>query len=172
MDDIFAYILIGAVFGMAVALLFLKLIKRRKVNRRMQRAKRGEIKAVNLLEKNGYQIVDIQKEGFYTLEIDDKPHIAKVKADLIISKGNRTFVAEVKTGEKATSPRNIDTRRQLLEYYLVYKPHGIILVDMEKEQLRHVKYTFENSVSSKADKIIRFFVVLSVGFVIGFLTRG
>ena len=139
----------------------------------MQKAKRGEVKAVNLLEKNGYDVVDIQKEGSYTLVIDDKPRKATVKADMIVKKGNKIYVAEVKTGDKVTSPLYSDTRRQLLEYYLVYKPHGLILVDMEREKIRSVKYSFlQQDTASIVQRISWLVVLFFAGFVIGFLTRG
>lgn len=167
-----AYVIIGATIGALLALTAIKLLRRWKINKRMKKAKKGEVKAVDLLEKYGYQVLDTQKEAFYTLEIDEKPYPAKVKADFIVKKGNKTYVAEVKTGQKVSSPRNLDTRRQLLEYYLVYRPHGIILVDMESSKLRHVKYRFNKEFASMAQQISWVAVIFISGVVIGFLSRG
>ena len=109
----------------------------------------------------------------YTLFIDDKPHRVTVKADMIVKKGSKTYVAEVKTGEKVTSPKYTDTRRQLLEYYMVYRPNGLILVDMERQKLRTVEYSilrYDKVVY--IDRLIWFSILLVIGFIVGFLTRG
>lgn len=167
------YIALWIIIGAVATAAYLKHLKKLKIKKRIYKAKKSELKAMELLKKNGFEIVDIQKESYYTILIDDKPYKAAVKADMIVKKGNKTFVAEVKSGEFSPSPRFIDTRRQLLEYYLVYRPGGLLLVDMEREKIRKVEYSI---VSNEHRFFVNYFgwtaVIFFAGFVIGFLSRG
>jgi len=55
----------------------------------------------------------------------------------------------------------------------VYRPSGLILVDMEKQRLRTVEYSiinYEKTTYFKHLLILLFLFI--VGFVVGFLTRG
>ncbi|WP_213974017.1 hypothetical protein [Tepidanaerobacter acetatoxydans] len=171
--DISSYIIFGAIIGAVLTVNILKYLRRYNLKKRMQKAKKSEYKAIEFMQNKGYQILDLQKEGSYTLFIDDKPHKITVRADMIVKKDNRFYVAEVKTGEKVTSPKYTDTRRQLLEYYMVFKPNGLILVDMERQKIRTVEYSI-----LEYDKMIyikyltRIFILIAIGFIIGFLTRG
>jgi hypothetical protein len=172
MND-FYYIFLWVVIGAMTVAVFLRYLKRWKIKKRIFKAKKSELKAVELLKKNGFEIIDLQKESYYILSIDDKPYKAAVKADMIVKKGNKTYVAEVKSGESSPSPRFIATRRQLLEYYLVYRPSGLLLVDMEREKIRKVEYSILNSrYRSLVDYLGWPAVIFFAGFIIGFLTRG
>jgi len=172
MKDLF-YIILWIIIGAAATIVFLRYLKRSKIKKRIFKAKKSELKAVELLKKKGFEIIELQKQSHYTLSIDDKPYKAAVKADMIVKKGNKTYVAEVKSGESSPSPRFIDTRRQLLEYYLVYRPSGLLLVDMEKERIRKVEYSILNpGVNSFVTNLGWPALIFFVGFVIGFLTRG
>ena len=113
------------------------------------------------------------KDRTYTLFIDDKPNDVTVRADMIVRKGNKIYVAEVKTGEKVTSPKYRETRRQLLEYFFVYQPNGLLLIDMEKRKIKTVVYSFLKCDKTAYIKRLVFSLSLIViGFIIGFLTRG
>jgi hypothetical protein len=171
--DIIYYLIFGAIIGIFLTINIIKYIRKLQLIKRMKKAKRGEHKAIKFMENNGFEILDLQKESSYTLFIDNKAHKVTVKADMIVKKGNKIYVAEVKTGDKVTSPKYADTRRQLLEYFMVYRPSGLILVDMEKQRLRTVEYSiinYEKTTYFKHLLILLFLFI--VGFVVGFLTRG
>jgi len=165
------YSILGAIIGAFLALFILKLFNQIKVKRRFEKAKNSEKQAVILLERHGFRITDIQKTKTYTLFVDNKPHEAMVRADMIAKKNNKTYVVEVKSGKKAPSPRSIATRRQLLEYYLAYRPDGLLLVDMEKEKIRQIRYSFIDK-STVLKHMLWFVVIFFLGAIVGFLTRG
>lgn len=171
MDTLY-YILFWIIVGVILTIISYKYINLWKVKKRLAKAKKSELKAIKFLEREGFKVVDLQSQSYYTLSIDDKPLKAIVKADMIVKKGNKVYVAEVKTGEKAPSPRFAATRRQLLEYYLVYKPHGLLLVDMEKQKIHKVDYSILNT---RHVPVFNFFYwpafIFFIGFVVGFLTR-
>lgn len=171
--DIISYIVFGVIIGILITIYILKLFRHRTLTRRIQKAKKSEYKAIQFIESQGFEVLDIQKDRTYTLFIDDKPHDVTVRADMIVRKGNKIYVAEVKTGEKVTSPKYRETRRQLLEYFFVYQPNGLLLIDMEKRKIKTVVYSFLKCDKTAYIKRLVFSLSLIViGFIIGFLTRG
>lgn len=171
--EVISYVFFGIITGVILTINISKYLRKRNFKKKMQKAKKSEHRAVKFLENKGYQILDFQKKCFYTLYIDNKPYKIEVKADLIVKKGNKNFVAEVKTGEKVTSPKYTGTRRQLLEYYMAYRPDGLILVDMERQKIRTIKYSilrYNKEVFVK--RLVWVSTILFLGFIMGFLTRG
>ena len=110
-------------------------------NRRRQRqAKRAEGAAEHLLQDLGYEIVDRQVWQTWTMAVDGEEVEVGCRADLIVRRGDQAYVAEVKTGALAPEPTRAATRRQLLEYWIVFPHHGILLVDMERRSIREVTF--------------------------------
>lgn len=137
--DLFVW---GVFLGGALVYFVERLWRNNRLRRRMAKARAGEKKAVKFLEQRGYHILDVQLSTAVTIYLNDKPHTSQVRADLLVRKGRKKYIVEVKTGKQGsgTLPH---VRRQLLEYYLVYQPDGVLLLDMEKEKLREVKFTYD-----------------------------
>ena len=132
--DIFVW---GIILGMILLITASRRYKRYKVRKMLKRAKSAEKKAVVLLQKWGYTILDVQLKETVVITIDGKPHESTVRADVLVRKGFKRYIVEIKTGQQ-TSPTLPNVRRQLLEYYLVYQPDGMLLLDMEKEKLKEI----------------------------------
>src|SRR5688572_6934554 len=77
---------------------------------RMARAARGERDAETLLERHGYTVVDRQACASLDYIVDGARRAIDVRADYIVERGGRTFVAEVKTGREATAIASAATR--------------------------------------------------------------
>ena len=109
------------------------------LNRR--KGKIGEQDAVSLLEKKGYKIIqsELPLSGFFY--IDDEPSRFNVRADYLVERDGRKYLAEVKTGLAARA-NNSTTRRQLLEYASVTKSDTILLVDATAGKIQRIR--FEN----------------------------
>ena len=93
-----------------------------------------EVAAAQLLEKQGYEIVESQARRQWELDVDGDLLEITVIADYLVEKDGESFVAEVKSGEQAPDLTNSATRRQLLEYALAYDSPTIILVDMARRR--------------------------------------
>ena len=117
---------------------------RRGNMRRLHRAQDGESRAERLLTARGYQILDRQVTERWALHIDGTPVPVSCRADLLVGRGRRRYIAEVKTGARAPDPTNPATRRQLLEYLLAFEVDGVLLIDMESEAIRKVDYPWTN----------------------------
>lgn len=131
---------LAAVLSLALLLWLRSGDASRRSRARVHRAQRAEDAAEALLEAAGYAIEDRQVRGELVVEIDGVPETVTSRADLLVSRDDRWFVAEVKSGALVTNPKHPSTRRQLLEYQLTFDVDGILLVDMETERIVAVRF--------------------------------
>jgi hypothetical protein len=104
------------------------------------RAMDGERAAERLLGRLGFAIVDRQVCLEWVIDCDGEEHLVELRADLLVERGGRRYVAEVKTGVAAPLLTNPATRRQLLEYCVAYQVDSVLLVDVEMERVREVSF--------------------------------
>jgi membrane protein implicated in regulation of membrane protease activity len=135
-------LLILAVLCMVLVLALRMSLRRGSTASKMRnrRAQAGEARAERLLLRQGFSIVDRQVSRSWTVDVDGESWEASVRADLLVEKDGRTFVAEVKTGALAPDPLYPPTRRQLLEYFFVFDPDGLLLVDVEADAIFEVAF--------------------------------
>lgn len=107
---------------------------------RNRRALAGEVEAEALLEERGFAILERQAPGSWWIWVDGEPEAVGVRADYLVARGGLSYVAEVKTGQRAPDPLFAATRRQLLEYSLAFDVDGILLVDAEQRTIRTVAF--------------------------------
>ncbi|NOY89557.1 MAG: hypothetical protein GXP55_00005, partial [Deltaproteobacteria bacterium] len=112
----------------------------RRARKRLRKALRGERDAERLLEARGFVIEARQQRAELTLRVDGEQVSAGVRADLIVRRGDVRYVAEVKTGKLAPRVDHAATRRQLLEYALVFDVDGVLLVEPEADLVREVEF--------------------------------
>ena len=112
----------------------------RKARRRSNRAVQGEHEAEMFLKQRGFKILDRQLRRQHSMLIDGEQVSFEVRADLLVRKRFKTYIAEVKTGQLAPDPSAAQTRRQLLEYSLIFQEYGLLLVDMESKLIREITF--------------------------------
>lgn len=114
-------------------------LRRFQGKRRQARGKKRERQAEALLRAAGYHILARQKTGRVRYWVDDRPKETVLHADYWVRKGRHFYIVEVKSGQQA-NPHLAAVRRQLLEYRAVFRPHGILFVDMEQKRVRQVAF--------------------------------
>jgi hypothetical protein len=119
---------------------FGRLVRRRRAGARARRAIAGENRSEVLLRRQGYTIVERQPRRQVVLLVDEEPHPVDVRADWLVERDGRRFVADTKTGRLAPSIDHAPTRRQLLEYRLVYDVVGVLLIDAEANEVHAVTF--------------------------------
>lgn len=148
-----------ALFGIVVVLLLALVIARlRREHRRAEAlqqaeeerqaqrvaraaaAKAGEANAEEVLTAAGYEVISRQHPEQAIIRIDGQETRFALRIDLIVRKDGLTYIADVKTGSVATSPRHGATRRQLLEYMLVFQAAGALLVDMDSRAIHSLEF--------------------------------
>jgi hypothetical protein len=114
----------------------------RENRRRATVARAGESGAEALLARRGYRVTGRQETRRFALSVDGEEVEATCRADLLVAADDGSnWVAEVKTGGAARATRP-QTRRQLLEYALVFDVDGVLLVDMEAEEVHEITFPF------------------------------
>jgi Holliday junction resolvase-like predicted endonuclease len=107
--------------------------------RRFRAAASAELRAERWLTRQGYRIVGRQIVRRGEVHVDGEAHGFEVRADLIVERDGERALVEVKTGE-AAGPGASATRRQLLEYGIVFGVSALYLFDADREQLMHVRF--------------------------------
>ncbi len=113
---------------------------RRRIARHRKLGQRGETRAISLLERAGYSIETSQTSSHLEVEIDGVVQTWLVRADFIVSRRGKRFVAETKGGETSASLATAATRRQLLEYSLAFDTDGVLLVDAARGAIHTVAF--------------------------------
>ncbi len=131
------YLIIGFVLGISVLSYTLKAWNSYRKKKIYFKAKSAEKKAMDLLEVQGYRVIEIQprRDVYYYLNGEKKR--AYVKADFLARRFFRKVICEVKTGEKTRITQAI-IRRQLFDYYYAYGVKEVILIDMEKNRIDRI----------------------------------
>lgn len=118
--------------------------RRRVSRRRLRRARDGEVAAEALLEDLGYRVLERQPRRSFSFEIDGRPLVIELRADLLVALKGRRLVAEVKTGATAPRIETKSTRRQLLEYRIAYRDvDGVLLVDPEAREVHEIGFPLQ-----------------------------
>ena len=104
-----------------------------------KRGKKGEMKAIKLLEKKGFKILNeqINLNGYFFINGNLKKF--DLRPDLLVEKNGVEYIAEIKTGEVA-DPSNINTRRQLHEYSYYGNQDVVLLVDPSKKSIKELSF--------------------------------
>jgi len=144
-----------------------RLWRRTVLRRRRDRGRRGELRAVDVLTDAGYQILEDQASRQMALTVDGQARGYTLRPDYLVRRGDRQYVAEVKTGKKAPNPLYTPTRRQLLEYEVCFPDHGLLLVDMETRRVHQVGWPEAEPWAGSAKKTLRPWLILLVAGALG-----
>lgn len=136
-------LLIGIFLGAYLLWRISSFMRRISYRRRVEMGIIAEEKARSLFKKHGYRIEEVKPEADMEFMVDGKKESARVQADFLVSKGGSIYVAEVKSGNEARIPFLPHVRRQLLEYFVAFRPDGMIFVDMEEGRIHKVDFILD-----------------------------
>ena len=128
-------------FGAGVWLAYraAQFIRAFRMRRLRARGAAGEVRAREWLEARGFEILETQVRRTGVMEVDGEEVEFVVKADFLVRREDRVAIVEVKTGAAADAANRM-TRRQLLEYQVVYATEEVFLFDATREQLVSVRF--------------------------------
>ncbi|HAR61889.1 MAG: hypothetical protein DKM50_08030 [Candidatus Margulisiibacteriota bacterium] len=119
------------------------LIRSHKFSRQKILSQKAEIAGAQLLQDKGFEVVEYQSAKNISIHVNNTEHSYRICADFLVQKDEYRFVAEIKNGLQNADISNIQTRRQLLEYYLAYDVDGILLVDMLNRNISLIQFDFD-----------------------------
>ena len=132
-------LLFGVLTGMILYHLAVINYKNFRVKRTFKSGRIAENAAVKFLRSHGYKILASQLREEVIIYVDGETEKSIVRADYLVRRGWKLYVVEVKSGQQGNAKLPA-IRRQLLEYYMVYQPDGILLLDMEHKNLQEIRF--------------------------------
>lgn len=105
-----------------------------------RRALGAEQVALGLLRAHGYVVLDTQVRQRWPVHHGAHAIDIALRADALVRRGERRFVAEVKSTSLVADLRHGPTRRQLLEYAIAYGTDGVLLVDMHTRRIEEISF--------------------------------
>ncbi len=102
--------------------------------------KRGQERSLKLLKQYGFEILDTEVSAPGLVQVDSKLEEFVVRADALVRRKRRTYVAEFKGGPQSGTIHNRATRRQLLEYSCVFGTDGVLLVDAHADRIHYIRF--------------------------------
>lgn len=148
-------LLLGGIFSLILYLKIQNILSSRKAIKRAVISKYAEKKAEVLLKRNGFQIIDRQQSKPLIIKAGSELYRYLIRIDFLVKKNGRTYVVEVKSGSKNKITKR-ETRRQLLEYFLAYRPYGIILFDMDNKKFSEIRFLLPYFHSRLVENLIYF----------------
>ncbi|MDB4965942.1 MAG: hypothetical protein JWN44_1631 [Myxococcales bacterium] len=133
------------------------------------RATAGEALAEKLLRRAGYTIEARQATQRWSVLVDGKAAPVTLRADFVVRRRRRRWVAEVKTGDDAPDVAAPATRRQLLEYRCAFAVDGVLLVDAESRAIHEVEFALPQAPARSPWWLV--VLALAVGLIVGATLR-
>ena len=155
-----------AALALYVSAVLRKALRARKLRRRFIRAANTEAQAPALLRERGYAVLGAQVRGDYCLTVDGRPFPVELRADYVVSRDKKRYVAEVKSGKLAPRLATAATRRQLLEYLMAFEVDGVLLVDGEARQIHEVEFPTRNQLANASPKGERIALLAAILFAV------
>lgn len=115
---------------------------------------RGKLRAASeWLEENGYQIVKVRQRAEWTGYYDAREFRKQLIADFVVRKGARTYVVKVLNArdQSVNGQRFRDQWQPLIEAFQV---HGVLHIDVDKEQVHEVDYSIRSPKYVAGRKVI------------------
>ena len=132
--------LLLVVVGIWLGIRLARRVLRHRVWRTRRVGARGEARALKLLAARGWRVVERQVTAFGVVRVDGEDREYLVRADALATRKRRTFVAEFKGGAGSSTIAHRATRRQLLEYAILFDVDGVLLVDADAGRIHEVSF--------------------------------
>jgi len=129
-------LVVGVLFGLKLA----RWVLRYRVGRTRRTGSKGEARALRLLAAGGWRILEREVTSEGVVRVDGEERTYTVRADALVRRRRRTCVAEFKGGGGSATIAHRATRRQLLEYAVLFDVDGVLLVDADAGRIHEVEF--------------------------------
>jgi hypothetical protein len=125
---------------LALGIWVLRQLGRHRRRRIAKRALGAERLALELLRAEGFEVLETQVRQPWTVEHGERRFDVQLRADAVVQRNGRRYVAEIKSTSLVADLKHGPTRRQLLEYAIAYGTDGVLLIDMHGEHVEEVTF--------------------------------
>lgn len=126
--------------------------------RRARRGFAGQAAAAKLLAGAGYTVLDANPRIDWVTVLGGQEQTVELRADYLVSRRGRHYIAEVKTGDAADFFGSSATRRQILEYQLAFGVDGVLLVCPERRTVEPIAFPGLAGDASASSPLLRWFL--------------
>ena len=149
-DHLYVFLIAVLLIGIAIGIVLIKTLRsfwqRIVLFLRFRRGDRAEQWALKKMRKDGYTLVGSQSVGVARVRVNGNWITSRIRIDYIFEKNGKRFGLEVKSGKYATDPASAATRRQLLEYFLVYEIDTLMLADFERKEVIEIYFDIPGAI--------------------------
>ena len=100
-------------------------------------------RALQMLLDDGYQIVSMREEISCGMQVDEEQWEAELVADFTVRRDGQTYVVKMREDGEEAPEHPAALRRELLPYYLLYRPSGVLYVDPEEETMQMISFDIQ-----------------------------
>ncbi len=97
-------------------------------------------KARQILEEAGYSLLQVQPTVKVNMKIQGRGHRFDMKSDYLVSKSGRRYLVRVRRDNKPVRLNAKVWRNALLRDVLLFRAHGVLVLNLEKESLVEVHF--------------------------------
>lgn len=157
-------LVLAAVGGVLAALAIGAWWRGRRASRRARAGIAAEDVAERLLRAAGYRVLRRPYSATAHVIVDGERQEVAVRADMLVERGGRRFVTEVKSTGRVADPTLPETRRQLLEYAVALGGGEVLLVDTVEQRIVHVAFRYGRRARTPRAAAVGLAVGLALGF--------
>lgn len=138
-DTLILFLMLGAIIY-AIAMQWMPLTGKKKVNHEPNEAVRGEVP--DLLRTHGYEVVSGKQKVPLFIEVDEKEYESRLYIDYIARRDRECYIVIVARERKPLRLSGAGLRDFFLTHYLLYQPDGILYVDRNKKSIKCIQFDF------------------------------
>lgn len=124
-----------------------------------------------LLKVNGYKIINRNLAGEIETTVDGAVRHSPVLGQFLVEKEGKNFI--VHSVPSKADPQSVDLRFKFLEIYLMFKPDGILLLDLSDKSIHEIYLNIKKSADflEKLIQIVVYIFIVLIIFAVIWLLR-
>ena len=117
----------------------LRTIRKRRRSASFSNAKRSQIRAAEILEESGFQVLTFSRGYSLVFDVDGRAYTDSIKVDLVAKKNGRHYLVKVVSGKQVPRLSVRDTREAVAGTCAVLDISRMLFVDVETGRVRGVQ---------------------------------
>jgi len=160
------FLVFGIVLGAVIVYLLTQWILSKKKTPLQDDHSSAAKEAEELLKNNGFKIIERGLRATILTIVSGKSHVGESPADFLVEKEHKKFIVHLHGGSISSDPADPALRRKFIESNAVYRPDGLLLLDMVDQSIQEYSFEFPKSRLGMMEGFFRLVQVLFIMSVI------